>query len=381
MKLDPQAYLSFPLGDGNVILRHGLTKLFALNTTGHQLWQALLTNQQPKQIAEQWSNYYGIHQDQALTDIQAALDSWQQQGLLGDFPTVVEQEPIVSAQPIQFRTPPCPYQQDYRLGCFNIRLQTNSREIIELLQITLAPFSTASIPAPQTLFDIVCTDDCYWLCLSGKVLWHGKEIDTIINGLFYELLQVGVREIDWLVALHAGAVSKNDTVIAFSGIGGTGKSTLTAALLSRDFCYWGDDIILIEKDTLLTVPLPAPITVKKGSWNLLAHYFPHLDSLPIYQRLGKQVRYLPPPSSVASNKKPLTHLVFPRVSTEDAMQLRPLTPLDTLQRLLAANSSLAHPITEDRVTQLIDWLNTLSSFELVFSNLEHGMDIIERELL
>ncbi|SJM90414.1 PqqD family peptide modification chaperone [Crenothrix polyspora] len=381
MKFNPQLYSQFPLDDGSIIMRQSVRELFVLNTTGSQLWQQLLEGQTAEQIASQWASDYGIQYSQVLQDIQTTLHTWQQQGLRDGIPVPNEPVPAPATSPHRVAVPPCGYRQDYRLGVFDITLYCNRKEIAETVHKPMAAFAVNPVPAPVACFNLFEAEQGYWLCKDDKILWQGTVIDTVINGLFYELLQVGVSEIDWLVALHAGAVSKDGTVIALSGIGGTGKSTLTAALLSRGFSYWGDDIILIEQDSLCAVPLPTPMTIKEGSWALLDGYYPNLRGLPTYQRLGRPTRYLPPPQSVSSSKIPLAYLVFPRVSATEPAQLRPISQLEALQRLLAANSSLPQTLTPSTVNQLTRWLRTVPAFELVYHQLETGMDIIERELL
>jgi Coenzyme PQQ synthesis protein D (PqqD) len=381
MKLDPQQYSQFFLDNGSIVLRQDAKQLFILNTTASQLWQAVMANQTIEAIAQAWTMQYGICQNQALQDIQSALAAWQTQGLLGTLPTAEVTKPVIADTPKPIAIPPYTYSQNYRIGLFDISIRCNTVEIADRIHQPLAAYSIATATAPHAYFHIFQSQQRYWLCLEDKLLWHGETIDTIINGLFYEILQVGVREINWLIALHAGAVSKNNTVIALSGIGGTGKSTLTAALLSHGFAYWGDDIILIEKNTLLAVPLPIPMTIKKGSWPLLAGYYPTLNSLPIYQRLGKQTRYLTIPKQFAASKKRLTHLVFSRVCATTPAQLCPITPLQALECILAANSSLSQPLDYSTANQLAIWLASIHSFELTYFDLEQGIAIIKRELL
>ncbi len=118
MKLDSQAYSQFPLGEGSVILHQDIKELFVLNTSGSQLWEALLVGYAPDAIAQQWAEHYNISQVQALLDIQSALEMWQQQGLLGELSVFSEANSVSAIPPKQVAISPCPYRPRLPCGYF-----------------------------------------------------------------------------------------------------------------------------------------------------------------------------------------------------------------------------------------------------------------------
>ena len=60
---------------------------------------------------------------------------------------------------------------------------------------------------------------------------------------------------DWLAVLHAAAVADARGAIVLPGPNGTGKSTLTAALVARGFAYLSDDCVPIDGRGLV-MPMP-----------------------------------------------------------------------------------------------------------------------------
>jgi hypothetical protein len=56
-----------------------------------------------------------------------------------------------------------------------------------------------------------------------------------VIGLFSAILQYACAERDSIATLHAGAVSDGRTCLALAESGGSGKSTLIAALLARGY--------------------------------------------------------------------------------------------------------------------------------------------------
>jgi hypothetical protein len=66
-----------------------------------------------------------------------------------------------------------------------------------------------------------------------------------------------------LYFLHAAAVALDDRVVALAAPSGTGKSTITFALLANPFVYFSDELTPIEPETLLVHPYPRALCFKE----------------------------------------------------------------------------------------------------------------------
>ena len=78
--------------------------------------------------------------------------------------------------------------------------------------------------------------------------------------------------------LHAGAcVDSHGRAVVVHGGSGAGKTTLTTALAEAGLAYLTDETVCLDPSTLLIEPFPKPLTVKRGSQEVLAHLRPGVD--------------------------------------------------------------------------------------------------------
>ena len=68
------------------------------------------------------------------------------------------------------------------------------------------------------------------------------EVALFFNGSVYG----AIAWINGLLPLHASSVVHNGRIYAFTGVSGAGKSTLTAALASRGFTIFSDDVLVLD---------------------------------------------------------------------------------------------------------------------------------------
>ncbi len=76
--------------------------------------------------------------------------------------------------------------------------------------------------------------------------------------------------------LHAAGVAGPDGAALLCGSSGAGKSTLTGYLLASGLALVTDDYAPLEVGTRVLWPVPFGLSVKEGSWPLLAPHFPDL---------------------------------------------------------------------------------------------------------
>jgi HprK-related kinase A len=76
------------------------------------------------------------------------------------------------------------------------------------------------------------------------------------------------------VNLHAAVIERAGRVLIMPGPPGSGKSTLTAALVARGWRLFSDEMGLIDIEDRRFVPLPRPISLKNQSLDVIGRFAP-----------------------------------------------------------------------------------------------------------
>jgi hypothetical protein len=116
----------------------------------------------------------------------------------------------------------------------------------------------------------------------------------------------GIPEEGWMSFIHASAVTNGREAVLLSSASGSGKSTLAALLQipadksssssHGDLFFMSDDFVAVAAENAKAHPFPAAITVKKGSFEVIAPYYDTAcDADAGYRGLtNSRVRYLYP---------------------------------------------------------------------------------------
>lgn len=118
------------------------------------------------------------------------------------------------------------------------------------------------------------------------------------------------------VMLHAAVLERGGRAVILPAPPGSGKSTLCAALASRGWRLFSDELTLIDPDTLEIVPIPRPVNLKNRSIDVIGGFAPEQSLGPRFNdtRKGDVAHMLPPAAAVrhaAERAKP-RWIVFPR---------------------------------------------------------------------
>ena len=64
-----------------------------------------------------------------------------------------------------------------------------------------------------------------------------------------------------ILFMHAAGVSKDGNAYLFPAYGGTGKTTTSMSLLGKGYAFLGDDLILVDPETMRAFPYPRPLHI------------------------------------------------------------------------------------------------------------------------
>lgn len=150
------------------------------------------------------------------------------------------------------------------------------------------------------------------------------------------LAQALIRSVEGCEAVHAGGIEAADGPggLLFSGYGGAGKSTLTVAFGRAGRPVYGDDVVLIERDTGRIRPFHRLLKLPEESRRALG--LPRPEG-PLAELWPEASFYRPGQlGSAWAPPAPVAHLVFPARDRAlgDDFELDPLPGGETLSRLL-----------------------------------------------
>jgi hypothetical protein len=190
--------------------------------------------------------------------------------------------------------------------------------------------------------------------------------------------QSAINAQDFLFYIHSGVVGTGASCVLLPAAAGSGKSSLTAALIHRGFRYFSDEAALIAATTFHVSPMPLAICIKSTGWDLMARYYPEIWSLPVHVRSdGKVLRYIPPPADTAEQMPmPVRHIIFPRYEQDAATRLERVKRSEALGRLMGECYALRQRLDHKNVRQLVRWIAGIECYELTFSSLETAAHLV-----
>jgi hypothetical protein len=183
---------------------------------------------------------------------------------------------------------------------------------------------------------------------------------------------------DFLLYIHAGVVATEKDCIILPASPGSGKSSLTAAIVHRGLRYFSDEVALIEPATFHVPPVPLAICVKSTGWDVMARYYPDIENLPPHRRSdNKLVRYLPPPAGSALwSPLPVRRIVFPRFKAQAATALVPVARAEALGRVMEECLALSRRLNSENVAQIVEWIAGIDCYALTFGSLDEAADLV-----
>jgi peptidoglycan/xylan/chitin deacetylase (PgdA/CDA1 family) len=382
--LFPCDAVSLQLADARLVFRAQIHTLYVLNDSAALVWDAIASGVSPAEAAQTLARQYDIPEDLASQDVQSAITNWRSSGLLG--PKAVESEipgPWVrSSKEFRFSKEADLYgglfEEEHAYGLldarFRIRFQTS--DLARAIHPRFANLETPACEAgaPESVFQVVLTEGEHVLDLPDGVATRHSSTAGLAYELFFEIMKVAYPDLDLMACLHSSLVASGDGAVALVGNNGSGKSTLAAALGISGMPALADDRLFLDFVTRRPVAAPNAIGLKRGSWLPLLSRYPDILHFPVVRSQEEEVRFVLPPPPTSRLLPAVQHVFFPRFSAAGATAARPLTPVQALERITAAEGWIS--ADPEKLAGFLQWLEGLRCYELPYSSLDAAIEQI-----
>ncbi len=266
--------------------------------------------------------------------------------------------------------------QHYRLLTTTFRVRCESPEIGRQIHEALSHLSQSAVE-PDVVVDI---GGGWRIFENGALVSELRSPEAIVPAVKQQLRQLAVERHPFLLSVHAGVVAFGPDCVLLPASAGSGKTTLTAALLKAGATYFSDEIALMADSALAVTPVPLSLTVKDGSLEPLRPLYAELDTLTPHVREDYvPVRYLPPPAVSLPPPDASARarwIVFPRYTPGVDTALHAMDRPAGLRRLLDESYVRPSSLTRTKVESLVQWMRTVNCYELPFSSLPEAVALV-----
>jgi hypothetical protein len=370
----------FPVDGGLLLLDTSSGRLFAFNDAARHVWDLVAAGRSDETLVNDFAAWWGISASRAGADVLSILTQWRDVGLLDSHERVPAPPRCMSFAAADSRHASEP-QWASEWTC-TIRGKAIQFAVGNGVAPTVLPlFKHLETPGvrPQARLEISAASANEMLLVDdGIERIRTEDAGQLMGAIQQAMLEHIHSDVVWLGLIHGAAVARNNEGIGLLGPSGSGKSTLTAGLLSAGFDYLADDLIALSAPYGAIVPWPLPMSIKPGSLDVIAARHPKLKKAPRYRTKGLDASLLVPANSVWDTEPvKLRKIVFPSFVAGATADLQPISSFDTVARLLSDRIWFGHPVTEERVTAFLTWLNDISSYAITYGELDDGVRLIE----
>lgn len=378
----------FALDDGAILFCEGQQKLFAMNATAALTWLGIEEHKDESAIAQDLAAAFNSSTQLIQPDIERLIAQWWSDGLLAGSEDLrqagtrppADQLPSVAAPP-----PPRSWhsQRRYCLLDTAFKIAYSDTEQESWVRPVLAHLESQRAASHHSELQVVRRGDGLLILRHGSPEVFASNLEGLAPAIKAYMLRSSLNNYPYLFQIHAGVVERAGTCLLLPGVAGSGKSSLTAALVHAGWRYLSDETAPMEENALHIRPVPLALASKTGGWEIMETYFPGIRNLHVHVREdAKRVRYLTPPSASIAADRPegysVRHIVFPRYDPHARTALSPLSKVETIGRLLPECLSLPRQLDQAKVAKLVDWAEDIDGHALPYSDLGEAVNLIKK---
>ncbi len=179
--------------------------------------------------------------------------------------------------------------------------------------------------------------------------------------------------------LHAGVLAIGDRAVVMAATPGSGKSTLSAAMMLSGFRLLSDEFGVLNPETGALLPMLKPVALKSRSIDVIRTFSEHARMGPTFvgTRKGDVAHLAPDPASVAASHQPAKPalVIFPAYREGAPLTVVPQPKEQAFARLAfnSFNYSLLGPVAFNAVADLAD---RCPAYQITYSNLHEAIRCI-----
>jgi hypothetical protein len=142
------------------------------------------------------------------------------------------------------------------------------------------PFETAAVTHRYSLTTADAPAGTVDVTRDGERLACGQQPGDAVGWVVWDVNRAAAEAGGDHLLFHAGAIEAGDIGVLLPGASGSGKSTLVAGLVRAGLGYLTDELAALDLARGRLLPYAKPITVKAGSFAVLADMDPDRDGKP-----------------------------------------------------------------------------------------------------
>lgn len=201
--------------------------------------------------------------------------------------------------------------------------------------------------------------------------------DLLPATLRYHLVEA-LLERNSSVALHCAVLVKNGASIVLMGPPGTGKSTMALFASREGFGIGCDDIAFLGAAGSGVVPLPLPLTLKKGSLDLVRAAGFEIDCSQIVPRHdGTDVLYLPVPNGPFECPIPIRAIIQLQRGGSEGAQISPWSKTECLECMCSEALSRSGKASVETFQSMLTMVERTETLTLDYAEAEQAARLLE----
>ena len=369
------------IGDDLLLWSQSDRRQHVLNSSAANVWFALETPMTIDEVVTDLGERYSAHPDSLRPDVETVIEHFLASGLCvedaatsrvptpiaANEPTIGEIDQRAIVGPIHALGLPLVVESD------DVLLRNELARILDpLLDRGLSLDGLFQTGGQSVLhIHVGCTAGSWVVTSGGRVVGRAASRPQAVRMVLSEVNAAPLPNLVSSVVFHAAGVNMGEGVVLLPGVSNSGKSTLVAQLMSRGHGYLTDEAVSVDVESLRALPFHKSICLEGESQILLPQLAPSEGMTPTWDVDPRRIveGWLAPADVV-------TAVVFPTFTRGAVTDLRPLEPVEAVQRLLGNAFDFSH-VGQPAFSAITRIANGLPCYALTHAGGKSPLDVLE----